>query len=54
MSLLLNCFGALITPLSLQWAGEVISSSRSDKVSDNDEFKELEKDIELRKDGLSR
>ncbi|KAF8882810.1 hypothetical protein BD779DRAFT_1663241 [Infundibulicybe gibba] len=35
-----------------QWAGEVISSR--DKTTVTDEFKELEKDIELRKDGAQR
>ncbi|KAF8958549.1 hypothetical protein BDZ97DRAFT_2078518 [Flammula alnicola] len=35
-----------------QWAGEVISSR--EKISVNEEFKELEKDIELRKDGIQR
>ncbi|KAF8957660.1 hypothetical protein BDZ97DRAFT_1845342 [Flammula alnicola] len=37
---------------SKQWAGEVISSR--EKISVNEEFKELEKDIELRKDGIQR
>ncbi|KAJ7485736.1 hypothetical protein FB451DRAFT_1083236 [Mycena latifolia] len=35
-----------------QWAGEVISSR--DKTTVSDEFKELERDVELRKDGAQR
>ncbi|KAJ7635099.1 hypothetical protein FB45DRAFT_910766 [Roridomyces roridus] len=35
-----------------QWAGEVISSR--DKTTVSDEFKELEKDVELRRDGAHR
>lgn len=35
-----------------QWAGEVISSR--EKTTVNDEFRDLEKDIELRKDGMQR
>ncbi|KAF9528813.1 hypothetical protein CPB83DRAFT_853775 [Crepidotus variabilis] len=35
-----------------QWAGDVISSR--DKSGSNDEFRDLEKDIELRKEGISR
>ncbi|KAJ7171660.1 hypothetical protein C8R43DRAFT_1094216 [Mycena crocata] len=35
-----------------QWAGEVISSR--DKTTVSDEFKELEKDVELRRDGAQR
>ncbi|KAJ7742978.1 hypothetical protein B0H14DRAFT_465840 [Mycena olivaceomarginata] len=35
-----------------QWAGEVISSK--DKTTVSDEFKALEKDVELRRDGAQR
>jgi hypothetical protein len=38
--------------LQPQWAGEVISSR--DKPTINEEFKELEKDIELREKGVQR
>ncbi|KAF7316533.1 BAR domain-containing protein [Mycena indigotica] len=36
-----------------QWAGEVISTSK-DKTTVSDEFKELEKDVERRRDGAHR
>lgn len=36
----------------MQWAGEVISSK--EKTTVTEEFRELERDIDLRKDGMQR